>query len=95
MKISKRILSLLLGAVFALSCVPVFAEGVSVPKNYDKVYERQMQLAPGITQDTVVAYDSEGHRQEYYAATADLSVNTVKIETNYKNHQCSERGLRG
>ncbi|MBQ7549737.1 MAG: phosphodiester glycosidase family protein, partial [Clostridia bacterium] len=56
--------------------------------------ERHMQLAPGITQDTVAAYDSDGHRQEYYVATADLSVDTVRIETNYKDHQCSERGVQ-
>ena len=90
----KRTFSIALCIILTAASLPLTAFSVSVPEGFEKILEKSVCLAPGITQDSVVAYDSYGHRQEYYVATADLNNETVSLETNYKDNQCVSAGTQ-
>ncbi|MBQ7548560.1 MAG: hypothetical protein IJT03_02515, partial [Clostridia bacterium] len=90
----KRTFSIALCIILIAVSLPLTAFSVSVPDGFEKILEKSVCLAPGITQDSVVAYDSYGHRQEYYVATADLNNETVSLETNYKDNQCVSAGTQ-
>ena len=58
------------------------------------VTDEQSNLAPGVTLNEIVAYDSNGGRVEMYVTTADSNVDTVKFYANYKDNKCSNWGLQ-
>ena len=51
-------------------------------------------IAPGVTQSTNYAYMTADNQQVvYYVATADISRDDVKVQTSYKDAQCSSFGM--
>lgn len=64
------------------------------PSNMTLVSEKENELAPGITERQCVVYDQGGSRVAVYIATADVSVDTVKIYANYKDNQNNVWGMQ-
>ena len=87
MKKIKKALPIILSILLVIGAMPLSAFAVTLPASFTTVVDREMQLAPGITQNNVVVYDHLGRRQEFYVATADMNVSTVHMEANYPGHQ--------
>ncbi|MBQ8001191.1 MAG: phosphodiester glycosidase family protein [Ruminococcus sp.] len=106
---SMRVLACLIVALMVISIIPVSvmasdvavasSTNTSVTDNFGDVglnviTDDQSNLAPGVTMNEVVAYDSNGDRVEMYITTADTSVDTVEVYANYKDNQASSWGLQ-
>jgi len=90
-KISTRVLAFVLCIMMFVGIVPMtaFAAEVPMPTGMTKVSDEEQTLAPGITQNEVVFYDHNNRKQRMFLVTADLSVDTVSVETSYYNDQGS------
>ena len=95
-KISTRVLAFVLCIMMFVGIVPMtaFAAEVPMPTGMTKVSDEEQTLAPGITQNEVVFYDHNNRKQRMFLVTADLSVDTVSVETSYYNDQGSIWGLQ-
>ena len=97
---TKRITACLLAVLMILGSLPIsaLAANTDIKKLSDAglniVTNDESTLAPGVTMNEVVAYDSNGERVEMYVTTADSTVDTVKFYANYKDNQNSEYGLQ-
>lgn len=58
------------------------------------ITDKESTLAPGVTMNEIVMYDSNGDRVEMYLTTSDTSVDTVKFYANYKDNQNQSYGLQ-
>jgi len=58
------------------------------------ITDEESNLAPGITMNEVAVYDKNGNRVEMFIATADTTVDTVKIQANYKDNDNSVYGMQ-
>ncbi|MBQ7549736.1 MAG: phosphodiester glycosidase family protein [Clostridia bacterium] len=94
MKKIKKALPIILSILLVIGAMPLSAFAVTLPASFTTVVDREMQLAPGITQNNVVVYDQLGRRQEFYVATADMNVSTVHMEANYPGHQLQHIGIQ-
>ena len=83
------ILSILPMSVFAANSVTDLADA-----GYTIISDDESTLAPGVTMNEVVMYDSNGERVEMYITTSDPSVPTVQFYANYKDNQCAEWGMQ-
>ena len=95
----KKLLAVALVVLMIVSVLPVsvFAASVSdaiSDAGYTIVSDDETTLAPGITMNEVVMYDSNGDRVEMYITTSDTSVDTVKFYANYKDNQCATWGMQ-
>ena len=95
-KISTQVLAFVLCVMMFVGIVPMtaFAAEVPMPTGMTKVSDEEQTLAPGITQNEVVFYDLNNRKQRMFLVTADLSVDTVSVETSYYNDQGSIWGLQ-
>ena len=95
-KISTQVLAFVLCIMMFVGIVPMtaFAAEVPMPTGMTKVSDEEQTLAPGITQNEVVFYDHNNRKQRMFLVTANLSVDTVSVETSYYNDQGSIWGLQ-
>ena len=94
--IFKKVLSLSLAAIMAITVVPLSAIAATdkkVPASMTSISSVNSKLAPGVEQSVNTVYDKDGNRVVYYTATADLSVDTVDVYANYKDNQNSVYGM--
>ena len=95
----KKLLAVALVVLMIVSVLPVSAFAASMSDalsdaGYTIVSDDETTLAPGITMNEVVMYDSNGDRVEMYVTTSDTSVDTVKFYANYKDNQCATWGMQ-
>ena len=92
----RKALAAFLCLLMVVSILPasVFATGASLPEGMTKVSDEDQTLAPGITQHEVSFYDENNHKQRMFLLTADLSVDTVSVESSYYNDQGDVWGLQ-
>ena len=92
----RKALAAFLCLLMVVSILPtsVFAAGASLPEGMTKVSDEDQTLAPGITQHEVSFYDENNHKQRMFLLTADLSVDTVSVESSYYNDQGDVWGLQ-
>ena len=91
-----KIISFILCLIMLMSLFPLtaFASEFSLPSGTTMVSEVEQTLAPGITQQEIVYYDENNHKQRAFIAVADLGVDTVSVEASYYNDQGKEWGLQ-
>ena len=91
-----KITALLLSLMILLNVSPLtaFAAPASLPEGMVKASDVEQTLAPGITQNEVTFYDENQNKQRMFLVTADLSVDTVSVETSYYNDQGEVWGLQ-
>ena len=79
-----------------LASIPFTASAAetTMPSGMTKVSDVEQTLAPGITQNEVVFYDENNKKQRMFLLTADLSVDTVSVESSYYNDQGEVWGLQ-
>ena len=95
----KKLLAVALVVLMVVSVLPMSAFAASMSDalsdaGYTIVSDDETTLAPGITMNEVVMYDSNGDRVEMYVTTSDTSVDTVKFYANYKDNQCATWGMQ-
>ena len=57
------------------------------------VQDKQSALASGVTQNIYTVYDKNGKQVKMFAATIDMSVDTVKLFTSYKDMDNTTYGM--
>ena len=57
------------------------------------VQDKQSTLASGVTQNIYTVYDKNGKQVKMFAATIDMSVDTVKLFTSYQNMDNTTYGM--
>ncbi len=98
-KFSTKVLVWLLCAVMLVGLTPmtVFAaagsNGLFSQSQLSLVTDKQSTLASGVTQNAYTVYDKNGNRVKMFAATIDMSVDTVKLFTSYKDMDNTSYGL--
>ncbi len=100
MKKSLRVLSVILSLVMVFSIVPmtVFADPTDADGKFTNsqltvATEKNSTLAPGIAQDAYTVYDKNGDQVKMFITTADMSVDTVKLFTSYKDMDPTNYGM--
>lgn len=98
-KISTRVLAFVLCAMMVIGVVPMTAfaaaetEGTFPNSQLSLVQDKQSTLASGVTQDIYTVYDKNGKQVKMFAATVDMSVDTVKLFTSYKDMDNTSYGM--
>ena len=98
-KISTKVLVWLLCAVMLVGLTPitVFAsagsDGLFSQSQLSLVTDKQSTLASGVTQDAYTVFDKNGKQVKMFAATIDMSVDTVKLFTSYKDMDNTSYGM--
>ncbi|MBQ2972497.1 MAG: phosphodiester glycosidase family protein [Ruminococcus sp.] len=105
----KRVLACLIAVLMITSIVPFSSLAANVDnastalanasENFGDagltvITDEESNLAPGITMNEVAVYDKNGNRVEMFIATADTTVDTVKIQANYKDNDNSVYGMQ-
>ena len=85
---------LMVFSVFAMVPMTASAAEANLAEGMTKVSDIEQTLAPGITQNEVVFYDEFGRKQRMFLLNADLSVDTVSVESSYYNDQGEVWGLQ-
>ena len=85
---------LMVCSVFAMAPMTASAAEANLAEGMTKVSDVEQTLAPGITQNEVVFYDEFGRKQRMFLLNADLSVDTVAVESSYYNDQGEVWGLQ-
>ena len=99
-KILTRVLALALCAMMLVGIMPMTVLGAT-ETNYGKfsnsqlslVQDKQSTLASGVTQNIYTVYDKNGKQVKMFAATIDMSVDTVKLFTSYQNMDNTAYGM--
>ena len=91
----KKALSLVLSVLMLLSLLPETVFATEANSNSLTVASKKTaQLAPGVTETTVVSYDKNGDRVKYWAVKAEVSkIDTIEIKANY--HDNDNTGVWG
>lgn len=98
-KFSTKVLVWLLcaGMLVGLTPMTVFAaagsNGLFSQSQLSLVTDKQSTLASGVTQNAYTVYDKNGNQVKMFAATIDMSVDTVKLFTSYKDMDNTSYGL--
>ena len=98
-KVSIKVLAWILCAVMVVGVLPVtvFAstETASAFSNaqLSLVQDKKSALASGVTQDIYTVYDKNGKQVKMFAAKIDMSVDTVKLFTSYKDMDNTSYGM--
>ncbi|MDY4212874.1 MAG: hypothetical protein SOX82_04185, partial [Eubacteriales bacterium] len=98
-KISTRVLAFVLCAIMVIGIMPVtiFAasetQGKFANSQLSLVTDKQSTLASGVTQNIYTVYDKNGKQVKMFAATIDMSVDTVKLFTSYKDMDNTSYGM--
>lgn len=90
-----RVLAMLLALtlVFGLMPMTAFAEETAETQSESNPYSLTVasatvsNLAPGVTETSVVSYDSNGDRVQYFVVNANIATDsTVQVKANYQNN---------
>ena len=98
-KISTRVLAFVLCVMMFVGIVPMTAFAGSEAKGkfpnsqLSLVQDKQSTLASGVTQNIYTVYDKNGKQVKMFAATIDMSVDTVKLFTSYKDMDNNSYGM--
>ena len=98
-KISTRVLAFVLCVMMFVGIVPMTAFAGSEAKGkfpnsqLSLVQDKQSTLASGVTQNIYTVYDKNGKQVKMFAATIDMSVDTVKLFTSYKDMDNTSYGM--
>ena len=98
-KISTRVLAFVLCVMMFVGIVPMaaFAESETNGKfsnsQLSLVQDKQSTLASGVTQNVYTVFDKNGKQVKMFAATIDMSVDTVKLFTSYKDMDNTSYGM--
>ena len=97
-KISTRVLAFVICVMMFVGIVPMAAFAESETGKFSNsqlslVQDRQSTLASGVTQNIYTVYDKNGKQVKMFAATIDMSVDTVKLFTSYKDMDNNSYGM--
>ena len=95
-KISSRVWAFLLCVMTLVSIMHITAfaaEGPFSNSQLSLVQDKQSTLASGVTQNIYTVYDKNGKQVKMFAATIDMSVDTVKLFTSYKDMDNNSYGM--
>ena len=98
-KISTRVLAFALCVMMLVGIMPMTAfaesktEGKFSNSQLSLVQDKQSTLASGVTQNIYTVYDKNGKQVKMFAATIDMSVDTVKLFTSYKDMDNTSYGM--
>lgn len=89
-KISTRVLVFVVCVMMFVGIVPMAAFAESETGRFSNsqlslVQDKQSTLASGVTQNIYTVYDKNGKQVKMFAATIDMSIDTVKLFTSYKD----------
>ena len=95
----KRLCAMALAILMIITVLPVSAFAGSIDEslteaNFTVIDNDQSTLAPGVTLNEVVLYNSNNQRVEMYVTTVDTTVDTVQVKANYMNNQNKEFGMQ-
>ena len=82
--------------VMLIGMVPAFAAAAEAQfqnSQLSLVADKKSTLASGVTQDIYTVYDKNGNQVKMFAATVDMSVDTVKLFTSYQNMDNTVYGM--
>lgn len=85
-----RLFSLITVTTMVATCMPLSAYAKNTnQKSFANaqlsiVTDKTSTLAKGVTQDLYTVYDKDGNQVKMFAATMDMSVDSVKLYTSYK-----------
>ena len=91
-----RVFSAMITVIMLLSVLPTSAfatETKFANSQLSLVTDKQSKLADGVVQDLYTVYDKDGKQVKMYAATVDLSVDTVKVFASYKDMDNTSYGM--
>ena len=97
-KISTLVLVFVICVMMFVGIVPMatFAKSETGKFSNSKlslVQDKQSTLASGVTQNIYTVYDKNGKQVKMFAATIDMSVDTVKLFTSYQNMDNTAYGM--
>ena len=99
-KILTRVLALALCAMMLIGIMPMTVLGATEAtggkfsnSQLSLVQDKQSTLASGVTQNIYTVYDKNGKQVKMFAATIDMSVDTVKLFTSYQNMDNTAYGM--
>ncbi len=98
-KFQPEFLAFVLCVMMFVGIVPMAAfaesetEGKFSNSQLSLVQDKQSTLASGVTQNIYTVYDKNGKQVKMFAATIDMSVDTVKLFTSYKDMDNTAYGM--
>ena len=90
------VFSAMITVIMLLSLLPTSAfaaETNFANSQLSLVTDKQSTLAQGVTQNIYTVYDKNGKQVKMFAATIDMSVDTVKLFTSYQNMDNTVYGM--
>ena len=95
----KRFCSVALAVLMIVSLLPMSVFAATMEEslgtaNFTVIDNDKSTLAPGVTLNEVVMYNSTNQRVEMYVTTVDTTVDTVQVKANYLNNQNSQFGMQ-
>lgn len=94
-----RLFSLITVTTMVATCMPLSAYAKNTnQKSFANaqlsiVTDKTSTLAKGVTQDLYTVYDKDGNQVKMFAATMDMSVDSVKLYTSYKGMDNNTYGM--
>ncbi len=98
-KVISRILAVFLVALTVVCLAPKVETNAAViggkfeNAQLDIVSDKESTLAPGVTENQYTVYDKNGNQVKMFVATADMSVDSVKVFTSYKDMDAQNYGM--
>ena len=98
-KTPKKILAFVLCVMMLISVIPTTVLGATETNGkfpnsrLSLVQDKQSTLASGVTQNIYTVYDKNDKQVKMFAATIDMSVDTVKLFTSYQNMDNTTYGM--
>ena len=97
-KKTARVLSVVIAIMMILTTLPLSALAAGAKQTFEKsqlslVTDKKSTLAKGVNQDIYTVYDKNGDQVKMFVATMDMSVDTVKLYTAYKDMDNSSYGM--
>ena len=98
-KVSIKVLAWILCAVMTVGILPMQAfASAETEREFPNaqlslVQDKKSTLANGVTQDIYTVYDKNGKQVKMFAAKIDMSVETVKLFTSYKDMDNTTYGM--
>ena len=93
-----KILSMVLSTAMIFTSMSMNALAAQSKKEFSEsqlslVSDKTSTLAPGVTQDIYTVYDKNGAQVKMFAATMDMSVDSVKLYASYQNMDNNTYGM--
>ena len=95
----KRFCAMVLAVLMVIMILPIsvfaasadYSNGIS---DFTVIDKDQSTLAPGVTLEEMVLYNSRNQRVEMYVTTVDPAVDTVQVKANYLDNQNAVFGMQ-